>query len=165
MRCDVCRRDRTQVDEFYEMIYQQVVSLPRCTREKLKRVPSAELGTRVLSSLSFNLPDLHLQLSTDSVPELGDVVLAAVFSCDSTSDLVPGAGVLSASGEGAGVGQLASDSSCRTSASGTKSEVESQLNTAAKTTSPNSETESLLNCICKSGEVKDKADNMRLPNS
>ena len=75
------------------MIYRQVVSLPRCMREKLKRVPSSELGTRVLSALSFDLPDLHMQLSKDSVPELGDVVLAAVFSCDSTSDLVPEAGV------------------------------------------------------------------------
>ena len=82
------------MNEFYEMIYQQVVRLPRCTREKLKRVPSSELGTCVLSALSFNLPDLHMQLSTDSVPELGDVVLAAVFSCDSTSDLVPEAEVL-----------------------------------------------------------------------
>ena len=92
-KCDVCRRDRTPVEEFYKKIYQQVVQLPRCKREKLKRVPSYELGTRMLSALPFTSPDLQMQLSRDSVSELGDVVLAAVFSCGSTSDLVPEAEV------------------------------------------------------------------------
>ena len=47
----------------------------------------------------------------------------------------------------------------------TKSGVESQLNKAANMMSPNSETDSLFNCIFKSGVVKDKAVNMSVPNS
>ena len=42
----------------------------------------------MLSALPFTTPELVMQLSRGSVSELGDVVLAAVFSCDSTPDLV-----------------------------------------------------------------------------
>ena len=87
-KCDVCRRERIQEGKLYEMVYQKVARLTRCQRERLKHGSSYELGIFMLTALSSTLPDLKMQFTQRSVSVLGDHMLAALLSCDSTPDSV-----------------------------------------------------------------------------
>ena len=60
----------------------------RCQRERLKHGSSYELGIFMLTALSSTLPDLKMQFTQRSVSVLGDHMLAALLSCDSTPDFV-----------------------------------------------------------------------------